>query len=89
MLGAIVPEFDDMVYSEGEKLPTAASPILSLRLRPALLAGVAIVEHAGPGMLQSLQSHLMGENRNRFIELADAIIGQTDKSQMPHQLHLI
>ena len=59
VLGSIVPELDDLVTTEREKLPTSGIPILPLRLRPALLAGVAIVDRAGPGMLRLLQSHTM------------------------------
>jgi hypothetical protein len=39
VLGAIVPDLDDVVATDREGLPTPASPILSLHMRPALLAG--------------------------------------------------
>ncbi|WP_234835882.1 hypothetical protein [Sinorhizobium meliloti] len=51
MLGAIIPDLDDVVATERRSLPTPANPILPLHLQPALLAGVAIVERAGPEML--------------------------------------
>src|SRR5258707_11501482 len=70
VLGAIVPEFDDLVAIEQIFLPSPASPILPLRLRSALLAGVAMVIRGGPAMLEMLQAHTVGENRTRFAHLA-------------------
>jgi len=66
VLGAIIPELDDLVAAKPASLPTSGTPILPLYLRPALLAGVAIIDRAGPGMLPMLQSHTMGDNRARF-----------------------
>jgi hypothetical protein len=43
--------------------PHLQKPILPLHLRPTLLAGVAIVERAGPEMLRMLRGHMMGDNR--------------------------
>ena len=63
VLGAIIPELDDLVAAKPASLPTSGTPILPLYLRPALLAGVAIIDRAGPGMLPMLQSHTMGDNR--------------------------
>ena len=71
VLGAIIPEFDDLVAAKPASLPTSGTPILPLNLRPALLAGVAIVDRGGPGMLPMLQSHTMGDNRARFGNLVD------------------
>jgi hypothetical protein len=79
VLGAIIPELDDLVAGNPASLPTSGTPILSLYLRPALLAGVAIVDRAGPGMLPMLQSHTMGENRARFRQLAEKAIAQARK----------
>jgi TniQ len=56
VLGAIIPEFDDLVAAKLASLPTSGTPILPLHLRPALLAGVAIVDRAGPGMLQCFRA---------------------------------
>jgi hypothetical protein len=89
VLGAIIPEFDDVVAARQKDLPTPASPILPLHLRPALLAGVAIVELAGPEMLQMLRSHTVGENRTRFSILVDKMIVQTSWPRVPSQLQLI
>ena len=89
VLGAIVPDLDHAIPAEQENLPTPASPILPLHQRPALLAGVAIVERAGPEMLQMLRSHTVGENRTRFSILADKMIVQTSRPRAPSQLQLI
>lgn len=51
---------------ENIELAMPASPILPLHLRQALLAGVAIVQRAGPEMLHMLRSHMVGENKARF-----------------------
>lgn len=79
VLGAIVPEFDHLVAVKPASLPTSGTPILPLHLRPALLAGVAIVDRAGPGILPMLQSHTMGGNRARFGELAERSIAHAGK----------
>lgn len=76
VLGAIVPDLDDVVVTEQESLPTPASPILPLHMRPALLAGVAIVERAGPEMLRMLRGHMMGDNRARFSDSAENMIAE-------------
>jgi TniQ len=89
VLGAIVPGFDDMIAAEREKLSTPARPIIPLHLRPALLAGVAIVERTGPEMLRMLHGHTMGDNRIRFSNLADRVTVQTCQLQAPSQMQLI
>ena len=63
VLGVIIPDLDEVMQTEVSKLPSPASPILPMCLRPALLAGVAIVQHAGPEMLRMLSGHMMGENK--------------------------
>jgi hypothetical protein len=63
LLGAIVSEIDAVV--DGEiSLPSPANPILPLWLRPALLAGVSIVERQGPAMVIWLQSKTIGRTRH-------------------------
>jgi hypothetical protein len=89
VLGAIIPEFDDLVAAKLASLPTSGTPILPLNLRPALLAGVAIVDRAGPGMLPMLQSHTMGGNRARFGELAERSIAHARKPRPFLQWQLI
>ncbi|WFU05777.1 hypothetical protein QA648_21660 (plasmid) [Rhizobium sp. CB3171] len=74
---------------EAAELPTPASPILSLHLRPALLAGVAIVQRAGPEMLYMLRGHMMGENKTRFGNAIEEMVDCARQSRMASQLHLI
>lgn len=42
VLGGLIPDLDRVVAVEQENLPTPASPILRLHMRPALLAGIAV-----------------------------------------------
>ncbi|MDW9912155.1 hypothetical protein GOB14_29145 [Sinorhizobium meliloti] len=87
VLGAIIPDLDDDV--ERRSLPTPANPILPLHLRPALLAGVAIVERAGPEMLKMLRAKMMGQNQARFSSAIDEIMADTCRSVASSQLQLI
>jgi hypothetical protein len=89
VLGAIIPNLDHVVAEQGENLPTPAKPILPLHMRPALLAGVAIVERAGPEMLQMLRGHMMGDNRARFNEATESMIARIRKWKASSQMHLI
>ena len=87
VFGAMVPDLDDVV--ERGSLPTSASPILPLHLRPALLAGIAIVERSGPETLEMLRGQMMGENKARFSSAIDEIISRTGRSSASSQLQLI
>ena len=89
VLGAIIPDLDHIVAEQGENLPTPAKPILPLHMRPALLAGVTIVECAGPEMLQMLSGHMMGDNRVRFSDAAESMIARTPTWKASSQMHLI
>ncbi len=89
VLGAIIPDLDHVVAAEQQSLPTPAKPILPLHMRPALLAGIAIVECAGPEILRMLCGHTMGENRARFTNIAESMIAHATRSQAPLQMHLI
>ncbi|CAH1662347.1 conserved hypothetical protein [Chelatococcus asaccharovorans] len=89
VLGAIIPDLDDIVAAEQENLPTPASPILRLHMRPALLAGIAIVERAGPEMLRMLPGHMMGDNRFRFNLTAERVIAQSRTPRSLSQMQLI
>lgn len=89
VLGAIIPDLDDIVAAEQEDLPTPAKPILPLQLRPALLAGVAIVERAGPEMLRMLRKHMMGDNKVRFSDAAENMIAQAGELRASGQMQLI
>jgi hypothetical protein len=89
VLGAIVPEFDELLASQRENLSASGSPILPLHLRWALLAGVAIVDRAGPAMMRMLQGHTMGENRARFGKLAERSIAHAHRPRAFLQWQLI
>ncbi|TIY08645.1 MAG: hypothetical protein E5V18_04955, partial [Mesorhizobium sp.] len=89
VLGAIIPDLDRVVGAEQENLPTPAKPILPLHMRPALLAGIAIVERAGPEMLRMLRGHMIGDNRVRFTDAAENIIARARRSRASSQMQLI
>jgi TniQ protein len=76
VLGVVIPEFDD-IASEQTKMPSSARPVLSIQLRPALLAGVSIVTDRGPEMFEVLERHTVGENRTRFSAIVAAMMGYT------------
>lgn len=54
-LGVVIPDLDDVLAREKSFPPSPKHPTVLLRIRRALLAGVAIVERAGLEMLQMLQ----------------------------------
>lgn len=89
VLGVIIPDLDDVLKMETMELPTPASPILPLHLRPALLAGVAIVQRAGPEMLSMLRGHMMGENKARFGSAIEEMVDCERQSRRSSQLYLI
>jgi hypothetical protein len=55
----------------------------------ATLAGVAIVERAGPEMLRTLGGHMMGGNRTRFSDSAENMIARARGSRTSSQMQLI
>lgn len=87
MLGVIIPDLYGVMQMEVCKLPSLAIPILPMHLRPALLAGVAIVQRAGPEMLRMLSGHMMGENRARFDSAIKEILDCSCQALGPSQLH--
>ncbi len=89
VLGVIIPDLDEAMQTEISILPSPASPILPLYLRPALLAGVAIVQHAGPEMLRMMSGHMMGENKARFDSAIEEILDYSRQAFGPSQFHLI
>lgn len=89
VLGAIIPDLDEVVAAGQVNLPTPAKPILPLQMRPALLAGVAIVERAGPEMLRMLREHMMGDNKVRFSDAAENMIAQAGELRASGQMQLI
>ena len=89
VLGAIIPDLDHVIAEQKENLPTPAKPVLPLHLRPALLAGIAIVERAGPEMLRMLRGHMMGDNRVRFTDVTETMIARARRSRASSQMQLI
>lgn len=89
VLGVVIPDLDDVLARERSFPPSPKHPIVPLHIRPALLAGVAIVERAGPEMMQMLQAHTFGHNRNRFIEETDHLINPAFGLPGPRQMQLI
>lgn len=89
VLGVVIPDLDDVLARERSFRPSPKHPIVPLHIRPALLAGVAVVEHAGPEMLQMLQAHTFGHKRNRFIEETDHLINPAFGLPGPRQMQLI
>lgn len=89
VLGAIIPDLDHVIAEQQENLPTPAKPIMPLHLRPALLAGIAIVERVGPEMLRMLRGHMMGDNRSRFTDAAENMIARAPWSKLSPQMQLI
>lgn len=89
VLGVVIPDLDDVIARERSFPPSPKHPIVPLHIRPALLAGVAIVEQAGPEMLQMLQAHTFGHNRNRFIRETDYLINPAFGLPVPRQMQLI
>lgn len=88
VLGAIIPDPDRVVATEQENLPTPAKPILPVHMRPALLAGIAIVERAGPEMLRMLRGHMIGENKVRFTDAAESMIAKARRRKALPQMFL-
>lgn len=89
VLGVVIPDFDDVIARERSFPPSPKHPIVQLHIRPALLAGVAILERGGPEMLKMLQAHTFGHNRNRFVEETDHLINPAFGLPEPRQMQLI
>lgn len=89
LLGAIVPDFDDLLTKETAFPFSPKHPILPLHIRPALLAGVAIIDRAGPPILKMLKGHMMGENKNRFVMATDHLVTPALEWGPPQQMQLI
>ena len=89
ILGAIIPDLDAILAKQESFIYSPKHPILPLNIRPALLAGVAIVERTGPPMLKMLQGHMFGENKNRFVMATDHLVSPAFEWGPPRQLQLI
>lgn len=89
VLGVLIPEFDAILGTLTSFHHSPKHPILPLHIRPALLAGVAIVHHSGPEMLRMLQRHTFGPTRDKFIQATDHLVSPTIEWGPPKQMQLI
>lgn len=87
-LGVFIPELDAIPGRVASFPYPPKHPILTRHIRPAPLAGAAIVEHAGPDMLRMLQGHIFGENRHRFIQVTDHLASPAIEWGPPRQMQL-
>lgn len=89
LLGAIVPDLDAILATRTSFPFSPKHPILPLAIRPALLAGVAIIDRAGPAMMKMLQRHMLGENKTRFVMATDHLVYPAFEWVTPQQMQLI
>ncbi|WP_127113801.1 TniQ family protein [Shimia sediminis] len=89
VLGVLVPEFDAILARLTSFHHSPKHPILPLHIRPALLAGVAILERTGPEMLKMLEGHTFGVNRDKFIQTTDHLVSPAVEWGPPRQMQLI
>jgi len=89
VLGVLIPEFDATLARLTSFHHSPKHPILPLHIRPALLAGVAIVERTGPEMLKMLEGHTFGVNRDKFIQTTDHLVSPAVEWGPPRQMQLI
>ncbi|MGO9390447.1 TniQ family protein [Rhodoblastus sp.] len=74
ILDLLVPGFDRLAAAAAIAIPPVARPILPLLLRPALLAGIAIVERSGPKIVTELHARTMGAYHTHFGTIATKIL---------------
>jgi hypothetical protein len=74
VLDLVIPGFDRVVAETGTIIPPADRPILPLSLRPALLAGIAIVERSGPKIIAELHGRTIGAYHAHFGTIAAGIL---------------
>lgn len=89
VLGKIIPELDGLLAAICTSFPTPQSPVLPLHLRPALLAGVAIVHSGGAEMLYMLRQSTFGLNQHRFDREAMPFFVNASSKRHSTQMHLI
>ena len=69
-----LPGFDRLVAAAGMPIASGDRPILPLSLRPALLAGIAIVERSGSTIIAELHRRTMGAYHAHFGTTAAGIL---------------
>lgn len=89
ILGEVIPEFDDICGPGQQLLPSASSPILPLHICLLWLAGVAIVEQAGPAMLDALRWLMLNSNGIDFGETAKLVPVTRGITNFTRQMQLI
>jgi len=82
VLGLIIRGFDRLVAATGTIIPPADRPILPLSLRPALLAGIAIVERSGPRIIAELHGRTIGAYYAHFGTIAAGILAPNLQSHL-------
>ena len=74
VLDLLVPGFDRLATAAAIPIPPVNKPILPLSLRPALLAGIAMVERSGPEIITELHGRTMGAYHAHFGTIAAGIL---------------
>lgn len=89
VLGKIIPELDELLPEICSSFPTPQNPVLPLYLRPALLAGVAMVHSGGAEMLYMLRQSTFGCHQHRFDREAMPFFVNAARKRHSTQMHLI
>lgn len=89
MLGKIIPELDELLPEICSSFPKPQSPVLPLYLRPALLAGVAMVHPGGAEVLYMLRQPTFGFQQHRFDREAMPFFVKAARKRHSTQMHLI
>lgn len=89
VLGKIIPELDELLAEVSTSFPTPQNPVLPLHLRPALLAGVAMVLAGGAEMLFMLRQSTFGFHRHRFDREAMPFFINASRKRHSTQMQLI
>jgi hypothetical protein len=88
LLGAIVPDLDAILATRTSFPVSPKHPIPPLNIRPALLAGVAIVDRASPATMKMPQRHMSGENKTRFVMATEHPASPACEWVPPQQMQL-
>jgi hypothetical protein len=76
LLDVVIPGLDRFLAEQGTAIPTATKLIMQMSLRPALLAGVAIVERSGPSIVADLHSRTIGAYRSQFGVISASMLSE-------------
>lgn len=89
VLGKIIPGLEDILTEICTDFPTPQNLVLPLHLRPALLAGVAIVHSAGAEMLFMLRQSTFAANQTHFDHKALPFFLNAEQERHSNQIQLI